>query len=140
MDFDAAEMLAGLFDAPVVRAALARVPERAAVALGTVLETTGLLDAAPETGPGPYADWVQAADTRGRSGWQRPDAPVPFPAWEDLLAWSGNAPAAPGGGPCWWCGRRQWWRSIHGAVVCGYCHPPAAPGLIADWLNVAKKD
>ena len=123
MVFDAADMLAGLFDAPAV-------PVAALAALGEVF-----LDTAPEPAPGPYADWVQAPDTRGRVGLQSPDAPVLFPAWEDLPEWCDGAPAEPGAGPCYWCGRRAWWRSIHGAVVCGYCHPPAVPGLVAERLN-----
>jgi len=36
---------------------------------------------------------------------------------------------------CWWCGRSHWWRSIHGAVVCGHCHPPAVPSLVAEWID-----
>jgi hypothetical protein len=26
-----------------------------------------------------------------------------------------------------------WWRSVHGAVVCATCHPPAAPHLVRSW-------
>lgn len=84
---------------------------------------------------GPFADWVQAPDTRGRPGWQRPDAPVPRLAWEDLPAWSDSTPADPAAGPCHWCGWRQWWLSIHGAVVCGHCPPPATPELVKQWLD-----
>ncbi len=84
------------------------------------------------------ASWVLRPDTRGRLGLQSPDAPVPFPTWEDLPEWSHRMPAEPAGGACWWCGRREWWRSIHGAVVCGHCHPPAVPGLVAEWLNGPK--
>jgi len=124
MGFDAANMLAGLFGAPAVPAA-ALVPEPA--------ET--LVRTAPEAAPRLFADWVQAPDTRGRLGLQAPDAPAPFSAWEDLPAWSGGIPPDPAAGPCYWCGRREWWRSIHGAVVCGGCHPPAAPRLVAEWLD-----
>jgi hypothetical protein len=80
------------------------------------------------------ANWELRPDTRGRLGFQSPDAPVPFPAWEDLPEHSKSALADPTAGACWWCGRREWWRSIHGAVVCGYCHPPSVPGLVAEWL------
>jgi hypothetical protein len=121
MGFDAASMLAGLFGAPAVPAA-ALVPEPAAA----------LLDTAAEPAAGAFAEWVQAPDTRGRLGLQSPGASIPFSAWEDLPAWSGGTPADPAAGPCYWCGRREWWRSIHGAVVCGHCHPPAAPGLVAE--------
>jgi hypothetical protein len=84
------------------------------------------------------ASWVLRPDTRGRMGWQSPDAPVPFIAWEDLID-PDPTPAAPGADPCGWCGRRAWWRSIHGAVVCGHCHPPALPGLVAEWLGRDEK-
>jgi len=91
-----------------------------------------------EPTPGPYADWVQALDTRGRLGWQTPDAPVPFPAWEDLPGRSDSTPAEPGDGPCWWCGRRVWWRSVTrpDVVRCGRCHPPVS-GCRVEWLNRA---
>jgi len=82
-----------------------------------------------EPGPGPFPGWVQAPDTRGRLGLQSPAAPVPFGAWEDLPVWSDSAPADPAASPCYGCGRRHWWRSIHGVVVCGHCHPPAVPGV-----------
>lgn len=35
-------------------------------------------------------------------------------------------------GRCYWCGRREWWWSIHGVVVCRHCHPPADPSLVTD--------
>ena len=38
-------------------------------------------------------------------------------------------------GPCPWCHRFAWWRSVHGVVVCGNCHPPARPELVAEWLK-----
>lgn len=50
---------------------------------------------------------------------------VPEPQW----------PRCRGTDPCGWCGRRDWWRSIHDVAVCGWCHPPAAPELVAEWLN-----
>ncbi len=36
---------------------------------------------------------------------------------------------------CAVCHRRAWWRSIHGALVCGVCHPPASAELVAAWLG-----
>jgi hypothetical protein len=33
------------------------------------------------------------------------------------------------------CGRRERWVSIHGVSVCGYCHPPASPELVARWTD-----
>jgi hypothetical protein len=85
MVFDAADMLAGLFDAPAVPVAAAQGPEPAAP----------LLDTAAEPAAGRYADWVQAPDTRGRLGLQAPEAPVPWVAWEDLPEWPAEpAPTA----------------------------------------------
>jgi hypothetical protein len=37
--------------------------------------------------------------------------------------------------PCTACGRRSWWRSIYGAVVCGVCHPPSSAELASAWLG-----
>ena len=34
-------------------------------------------------------------------------------------------------GACHVCGGRQWWRSVHGALVCMRCHPPAVAELVA---------
>jgi hypothetical protein len=48
------------------------------------------------------------------------------------------AAVSPRVGPCPWCGRRTWWRSIHGALVCGWCHLPAMPELVAEWVNRAE--
>lgn len=35
---------------------------------------------------------------------------------------------------CQACRRTRFWRSIHGVIVCGICHPPAAPNLVAEWV------
>ena len=37
--------------------------------------------------------------------------------------------------PCPCCGGVRWWKSIHGAVACGRCHPPADPSLVKEWLD-----
>ncbi|MFH1922239.1 MAG: hypothetical protein ABIP48_20440, partial [Planctomycetota bacterium] len=44
----------------------------------------------------------------------------------------------PGDGPCNWCHRFDWWRSMHGVIVCGRCHPPAVPGLAVEWLKPSE--
>ena len=94
-----------------------------------------LLRDSPTPG-GAFADWGPSPDTRGRIGLQAPCAPVPSLAWEDLRL--PDAPLPPGPpleeGPCWWCRHQVWWRSVHGAVVCGCCHPPA-PGLAVEWFG-----
>ncbi len=33
------------------------------------------------------------------------------------------------------CRRHRHWRSTSGVVVCGECHPPAHPALVAEWLG-----
>lgn len=41
---------------------------------------------------------------------------------------------------CRACRERRFWRSIHGVVVCGTCHPPAAPRLVERWLSASQND
>ncbi len=36
---------------------------------------------------------------------------------------------------CFACNARRTWRSIHGVTVCGLCHPPASPKLVAEWID-----
>jgi hypothetical protein len=36
---------------------------------------------------------------------------------------------------CYTCKATRFWESIHGAVICGVCHPPANTGLVVNWLN-----
>jgi len=31
------------------------------------------------------------------------------------------------------CKGHLWWHSVHGAVICAQCHPPASPALIKSW-------
>ncbi len=51
----------------------------------------------------------------------------------------GEVPAAGAGGaipsPTCSCGGRRFWRSRQGATVCARCHPPAAPELVAEWIE-----
>lgn len=35
---------------------------------------------------------------------------------------------------CHACRERRFWRSVHGAVVCAACHPPAAEDLVVEWI------
>jgi hypothetical protein len=39
---------------------------------------------------------------------------------------------------CMACQNRRFWRSVHGVVICAKCHPPAAPSLVAEWLDSAE--
>ena len=41
---------------------------------------------------------------------------------------------------CYACRERRFWRSIHGVVVCGTCHPPAAPRLVERWLPGSENE
>ncbi len=36
---------------------------------------------------------------------------------------------------CRTCQGLRFWRSIYGQVICGICHPPAHPGVVAEWLD-----
>lgn len=66
-----------------------------------------------------------------------------------VAALSGGGPVAPAigqavetrplkksDGPCYWCGRRDWWQvvALPDVVRCGWCHPPVFEAGIA-WLN-----
>jgi hypothetical protein len=91
---------------------------------------------APEPIPGLFEGWTLRPDAGGRLGWEAPDLPeVDRVTFDDL---PGPAAVCAGVHPCPWCGRRSWWRSIYGVVVCGWCHPPAAPELVAEWLDGAE--
>ena len=41
---------------------------------------------------------------------------------------------------CFSCKESLFWRSIHGVIVCGRCHPPAAQELVAEWIVKAPDD
>ena len=36
---------------------------------------------------------------------------------------------------CQCCQTVRFWESIHGAVICGTCHPPVHSHLVVQWLN-----
>jgi hypothetical protein len=94
---------------------------------------------APEPIPGLFEGWTLRPDADGRPGWEAPDLPeADRVTFDDLPDLPGPAVVRAGVRPCPWCGRRKWWRSIYGVVVCGWCHPPAAPELVAEWLDGAE--
>lgn len=78
----------------------------------------------------------------------RPASKVPPEMKERLRAHKAEVLAAlssprrdpPPNAPCYACGSRTFWRSIHGAVICWRCHPAANEGLIADifWNGQVK--
>jgi hypothetical protein len=41
-------------------------------------------------------------------------------------------------GSCYACGGSRWWLSVHGALVCATCHPPAVPELVARWVEAQE--
>jgi hypothetical protein len=41
---------------------------------------------------------------------------------------------------CNWCKGNRMWRSTHNVVICGICHPPAKPYLVAEWIGEAPED
>ena len=36
---------------------------------------------------------------------------------------------------CHACRSRRFWQSVHGAIVCGLCHAPGSPDLVARWIG-----
>jgi P4 family phage/plasmid primase-like protien len=40
--------------------------------------------------------------------------------------------------PCFACQGTHYWISIHGAEVCGTCHPPSSPSLVAEWVDALQ--
>lgn len=44
-----------------------------------------------------------------------------------------------GDGVCPYPGHRRW-HSTSGAVICGYCHPPANPSLVAEWIEAPSNE
>ncbi|MBZ5639167.1 MAG: hypothetical protein LAO51_10510 [Acidobacteriia bacterium] len=51
-----------------------------------------------------------------------------------------GAPAKPVSGRdvCGACGGHERWRSTADALVCGVCHPPANPTLVAEWITAVE--
>jgi len=60
--------------------------------------------------------------------------PPPEPVVFEML--SGEEPVPRGTRPCCRCKSRRFWRSVHGSVVCGTCHPPASPELVEEWIEI----
>ena len=48
---------------------------------------------------------------------------------------SARAHVGPGDWSCYACKQSRWWISIHGARVCGVCHPPASEFLVREWAG-----
>jgi len=121
--------------APVVTTEPAPTPETE-----TAMPTLRALDPTPPA-DSPFADWVLRPDCNGRLGWEAPGLPEEDRWWaraefDDLPTYR-NVPRVPHvpHDTCYWCGRSVFWRSIHGVVVCGNCHPPAIPSLVAEWIG-----
>ncbi len=56
----------------------------------------------------------------------------------DLLRWfqAAAVESSPGvEGTCPACSGLRRWRSIHGVTGCATCYPPAAPELVAAWIE-----
>jgi len=141
MGFDAAAFLAELFDGSPAPSGIGPAPEPPAADGPPATDSPEpTAEALPEPTPSPFDGWVLRPDVTGRLGWEPPDLPEAARWWarstfEDLPA-SRPEPRRPGIGPCYWCGRRDWWRSVHwpDVVRCGNCHPPA-PGVAVEWLD-----
>ncbi len=63
------------------------------------------------------------------------DGPPPNAAVHDMFEKSSRycSPTHPASG-------HRLWRSVHGVVVCGDCHPPSIPDLVSEWLPITKGD
>ena len=55
--------------------------------------------------------------------------------WEQLPEEDGDRQRC-----CYSCHGTRFWRSIHGAVTCATCHPPASQGLVAKWIDGGAGD
>ena len=64
--------------------------------------------------------------------------PASFPGPDPLARRAPRQFHKPGDGPCNWCHRFEWWRSVHGVIICGWCHPPAMPNLAVEWLRPSE--
>jgi len=141
MSLDVAAFLVGLFDGSPVTSDIGSPPEALAPNGPAATDSSEApADALSEPAPGPFDGWTLRPDVTGRLGWEPPDLPEAVRWWarytfDDLPA-SRPEPRGPGIGPCYWCGRRAWWRSVLWPDVlrCGNCHPPA-PGVAVEWLD-----
>ena len=162
MDFDAMDFLTGLFRGDAVPSGIGRDLGPQMTDNASALEETAggptapagapepapTPSGAPDADAAPFPGWILRPDVTGRLGWEPPDLPEERRWWararfEDLptlAAYFRGSARRPEDGPCPWCGRREWWRSIHGVVVCGHCHPPAVPGLVVEWLDAPGED
>jgi hypothetical protein len=41
----------------------------------------------------------------------------------------------PGALRCYVCRGTRFWTSLFNRTICTHCHPPAAPGLVAGWVD-----
>ena len=39
-------------------------------------------------------------------------------------------------GACHTCQNTRFWFSVHRALICTVCHPPAAPSLVVEWIEI----
>ncbi len=63
----------------------------------------------------------------------------PIPHQYELVAdVADQGPGAPK--PCYACHRSRFWRSRFGGIVCGTCHPPTDPALVAGWLGMEPEE
>ncbi len=42
-------------------------------------------------------------------------------------------------GACYICSGTRYWLSVYHALVCGICHPPADPSLVAEWIELPNE-
>ena len=57
-----------------------------------------------------------------------------------MLDWSNESEHLKQADVCHCCRGRRWWRSVFGRhLICGLCHPPAFPSLVAEWVETATE-
>ena len=80
--------------------------------------------------------WINSIMLRSRRQFEQY---VPLkPVADDPVETEGPLPPT---GSCYVCRDSLWWVSIHGAVACGTCHPPASPSFVREWLSgIAKQE
>jgi ATP-dependent exoDNAse (exonuclease V) alpha subunit len=93
-----------------------------------------------ETAPSPRESALRA--TREAATIVPTSAGAPAAVRIDNSGDDGTAPTATASDSlvCYWCRGRRFWRSIYGLCICDTCHPPAAPVLVAAWIEPSPRD
>lgn len=103
---------------------------------GGVIVGPGCPEFLAKVGEGPTAAYWVVVQYQGQPGWVNSDLIRSRLEFESQAPLSNKAAeATTDGGPCFSCQSTRRWVSVHGATVCGVCHPPADPGLVERWIE-----